>query len=360
MNVRVASILVFTIATGCHPEDDMASRRAGENISAIECEWLAAPLLGDADAVLCDLEFREIVRLEGSVEGIAPRGPVQALRDGTYVSGTYLRGRLAVWGPDGQLLDVLGTGPGDGPGEFDYATSLAETSDGEFYVFAATPLVHRYSTTKGFLRSFRLPALGGASSATHEGAVIVSVAVDDGWRAFQIEEDSVQAQGVWLGLGRGFAILSAAEDVGVWSANTDRYVLRRHTWPGGALVDSLVVSRDWVQGPGARETLLYALQADSRGLIWALTNVPDPDAPSQRRSAEVDAPVLDLEESEANAIRSRDYVIEAFTPGGRLVASVRFDSFRDAPHPIPGGLWYRPTEDELSLIVLKAFLAERE
>lgn len=48
----------------------------------------------------------------------------------------------------------------------------------------------------------------------------------------------------------------------------------------------------------------------------------------------------------------RDGVIEAFAPAGWLVASVRFDSGRDSPYPAGGNIWVRPTEDELTLVML--------
>ena len=67
---------------------------------------------------------------------------------------------------------------------------------------------------------------------------------------------------------------SGAEDVGVWSANTDHYVLRSTLgWRG--LGGFPVVSRIGFRVPSGKH--FYALQDDSRGLIWALTNVPDPD-----------------------------------------------------------------------------------
>ena len=55
-----------------------------------------------------------------------------------------------------------------------------------------------------------------------------------------------------------------------------------------------------------------------------------------------------------------DFVIDAFTPDGRLVASVRFDTLEETPRPMSGGLWLRPTEDELSVVILEAFPVPRE
>lgn len=358
MRARIAATLAVAIVASCDNDGDIASNRTREVIFAGECDWLSALEPADAGAALCDLEFREIVRLEGSVEGVAPDYPVQILRDGTYVTGTYSRGKIAHWAPDGQLLNVLGTGPGEGPGEFDYATEFAQASDDEFFVFTGLQLVHRYSTNEGFLRSFRLPTFGGVSGAAAYGDRVVVAASDvDGYRGFQIRGDSVQAQGVLAPTG-GLLLLAAVEGVGVWSASGERYVLRRHEWPGGTVVDSLVPNRDWFRGPEGWEAFLYGLQADGRGLIWAAGIAPAPDAPPRRRSAGVEVPVS--EEDEAEAMRYTDFVIDAFTPDGRLVASVRFDTLEETPSPMPAGLWYRRTEDGLSVVVLEALLVARE
>ncbi len=357
MRVRVGTALIVAVGVGCSPDGGKSSGSSAQALPAEECEWQSAAEPADADAAMCDLEFREIVRLEGSVDGVAPVRPARVLRDGKYVTGTYSRGTLALWGQDGELLVTAGRGPGEGPGEFAFTQSFAQTPAGELLVFTGLPLVHQYSTTGGFVRSFRLPALGTQSSeATYGDEVIVSVAADSSWRAFQLDGDSVRALGVRLGSREALSVLAAAEGVGVWSANTDSYVFRRHEWPGGALMDSLVVMRDWFQGP-ERESHLVGFQADSRGLIWAVASVPDPNAPPRRHP--LDAPIGDLEEFEAEAIRDRDTMIEAFTPAGWLVASVRFDSFRDVPLPMQGDLWYRRTPDELSIVVLEAFLVKR-
>ena len=357
MRSRFAATLVITIAAGCGTNGDIASKPIGDDVLAEECEWQSAAEPADADVPLCDLEFREVVRLEGSGEGVAPDYPVQVFRDGTYVTGTYQRGKIAHWGPDGRFIGTLGTGPGEGPGEFDHASDLVQASDDEFFVFTGLQLVHRYSVGDGFLRSFRLPTYGGVSgAAAYEDGVVVSAFDLDGFRSIRIQGDSVEKQGVLAPPG-GILLLTATEDVGVWSAIANRYVLRRHAWPLGAAVDSLVPDRDWFRGPEGREALLYGIQADSRGLIWAAGIAPTPDAPPRRRPAGVDMPVS--EEDEAEAMKHTDFVIDAHTPDGRLVATVRFDTLEEAPSPMPAGLWYRRTPDELSIVILEAVLVAR-
>ena len=359
MRSRVGLGLLITVATGCQADSNPSARSAGPSTSGEGCEWLSAPEPAVADVPICGLEFREVVRLEGTIDGTIPNAPVRALGDGTFITGTYSRGKLALWGLDGALLDVLGKGPGQGPGQFEYVTDVVQISDGAFVVFGPPPLVHEYSRTEGFVRSFRLPLRGSVSSGvTYGNQVILSVAADDGWQAYRIDGETAQAMGVPLGSGDAFPMLTAAEDVGLWSANTDRYILRRHDWPGGTMVDSLVLSRDWLSGPRGNEVLIYRVHADGRGLIWAAAQVPDPDAPRQPPE-ELDAPIVFHEGGMAETITYTNFVIEALTPDGRLVASVRFDSPEDAPHPVAGNLWYRPTPDRLSIVILEAVLAER-
>lgn len=353
-----AAGLFLAIATGCQPDSAPAARSAGPSASE-GCEWFDAPEPAAADVPICGLEFREVVRLEGSIDGTIPNAPVRALRDGTFMTGTYSRGRIALWGRDGALLDVLGKGPGEGPGEFDYVTDLVQSSDGAFVVFGSSPLVHEYSTTEGFVRSFRLPLHGSVSSGVAYGnQVILAVSAGEGWQAYRVDGDKIQAMDVPLVSGDAWPMLAAAEDVGLWSAGTDRYVLRRHDWPRGTMVDSLVLSRDWISGDRGSEVLIYRVHADGRGLIWAAAQVPNPDAP-RRPPAELDAPVVLHEEGQPGTSGYHNFDIEALTPDGRLVASVRFDSLDDAPHPVAGNLWYRPSPNRLSIVILEAVLAER-
>lgn len=210
--------------------------------------------------------------------------------DGRYVTATYSLGKLALWAPDGQLLEVIGDGPGEGPGEFDYPSGFAQVAEDEFLVLTGRSVIHKYSTAGHFLRSLHLPAGGGA--------------------------------------------------------------------------DSLVVARDWFPGPRENEAHLSWIHADGRGLIWTVVDVADPDAPPGSLptwdvGAAEEQPIDDDPEAlAAIRIKTRDTVVEAFTPDGRLVASTRFDSFRDAAIPMRGNLWYNMTEDMMSLIVLEAVLVQ--
>ena len=299
------------------------------------------------------------------MDGVIPAYVIMSLTDGRYVTATYQLGKLALWAPDGQMLEVIGNGPGEGPGEFNYPSGFVQVAEDEFLVLMGRPTIHKYSTAGRFLRSFHLPTGGGAMFAvTHGGAAITSAGTLDGRRGFLLEGDSIRPLEL-LGRRATHVHLAAAEDVGVWSAARDRYVLRRHSLPSGAVADSLMPARDWFPGPRENEAELSWIHADGRGLIWAVVEAADPDAPPGSLpawdvGAAEEQPIDDDPEVlAATRIKTRDTVVEAFTPDGRLIASVRFDSFWDAGDPMRGNLWYRMTEDMMTLVVLEAVLIQR-
>ena len=354
--------LVLSVAAGCQPDGGESPAPADSAPTAEECDWRREPDPADRDEPVCDLEFREVVRLEGDIDGVIPVYVIMALTDGRYVTATYSLGKLALWAPDGQLLEVIGNGPGEGPGEFDYPSGFVQVAEDEFLVLMGLPTIHKYSTAGRFLRSFQLPAGGGALWAvTHGGAAITSAGTPDGERGFLLEGDSIRVLDIH---GRAVLLhLAAADDVGIWSAESDRYVLRRHALPSGVVTDSLMPARDWFPGPRENEAHLSWIHAGGRGLIWTVVEVADPDAPpGSLPTWDIGGPEeepIDEEALLASAIKTRDTVVEAFTPDGRLVASVRFDSFRDAAIPMRGNLWYRMTEDMMTLVVLEAVLTQR-
>ncbi len=191
---------------------------------------------------------------------------------------------------------------------------------------------------------------------------ITSAPAQGGADGFALHGDSVRFLAPFGGLGESIIMLATAEDIGIWSAVYNRYVLRRHTWPSGALADSVIVERDWFPGPEGNEGNLFDLHADDRGLLWIVAGAADPTAPGPWSSdASMEERVIDenLDERAARSIRYRDIVIEAFTPKGNLVASARFDSYSDAAEPIRGNLWYRTSADDMTIIVLEALLVDR-
>ena len=352
----VVAGMALLAATGCHRDGETSSALSDDAVPGKECEWRSAPQPRDAREPLCEVEFREVVRLEGDFDGVIPLDPVAVLMDGRYLTATYAYGQLALWAPDGEFLDVMGNGPGEGPGEFDYASDYAQVAEDEFVVFTGLATVHWYSTTGRFLRSVLLPTNGAASAVVYDGAVIAEASTGAGGRGLVLRGDSIREialpGGPWATL-----LLAAADDIGIWSAEHDRYVLRRHSWPSGAVVDSVVPTRDWFPGPEGNEGALGRLHADGRGLIWTYAGVADPDAPPNGLLS-MDEESIDREEYEARAHEYRDVVIEALAPDGRLVASIRFDSGHDTPDSAHGRIWSRPTEDMLNLVILEAVLTE--
>lgn len=79
--------------------------------------------------------------------------------------------------------------------------------------------------------------------------------------------------------------------------------------------------------------------------------------PRRPTPAGVEVPVTEAELAEG--IGYTDFVIDAFTPSGRLVTSRRFATVEETPRPMPGGLWYLQTEDGLSVVVLEVLLVAR-
>ena len=92
MRRPVAVGLVLAVATGCHPDEGASSAPVGDALATAECDWQRTPEPSDADEPPCDIEFREVVRLEGDLDGVIPTYVVMALSDGRYLTG-YIRTR---------------------------------------------------------------------------------------------------------------------------------------------------------------------------------------------------------------------------------------------------------------------------
>ena len=127
------------------------------------------------------------------------------------------------------------------------------------------------------------------------------------------------------------------------------------------MADSLVVARDWFPDPGGNDARIDWFQADGRGLLWTVVRAADPDAPGWCDDIYSDHQPLDpdIEAYRARMIGCEDAVVEAITTDGRLIGSVRFDSTWDRPFPLHGNLWFQPSEDMLSIVILEAVLTER-
>ena len=100
MRRRAITALALLAAPGCHRDEQASSVPTGNFDSAEECQWRTAPEPEDSQRPLCDVEFREVVRLEGSLDGVIPETPVAVLRDGRFLTATYSRGDLLRDRPD--------------------------------------------------------------------------------------------------------------------------------------------------------------------------------------------------------------------------------------------------------------------
>ena len=265
----------------------------------------------------------------------------------------------------GTFWSRSGEAPAQVRASSNYAIGFARSGDDEFWISTGSQVMQWYSASGRFLGSVRVFPHGGVGKggvATYGNAVIATApAFGGGATGFALHGDSVRSLGVFGAAGEPLIFLAAAEDLGIWSAPYDRYVLRRHFWPTGAVSDSIVIAREWFPGPADNPANVFGLHA-GEGLLWALTAPADPDAPDESLvMSEVESAAANYDVSAILARQDifRDNVIEAFTPDGQLVASIRFDTFRETPQPIHGDLWFRITDDELSIVILEARLIPR-
>lgn len=305
----------------------------------------------DVDRPECRLRVEEVVRLRGSLNGIAPRRPVTQLRDGSYVTGTHQPGKMARWSSTGDLISVFGEGPGQGPGEFNQAADVAPVTDGGVLIAPGHSLLYEYAPTGELKGTTRTPwpvgtiiSVGGRFLAVGNASTGKVPLVFDGGR--------------WSAVGNPFPLtsppfLAASQATGVWSSELGRYVLRRHAFPSFDVLDSIAPERPWFPGPDTNKGNVYRIHSDESGVIWILSSVPDPDAPDEPFPQVMTSP----SEVTRQLIRYRNSVIEGFSEDGRLLVSERFDDHRDAPYPLADELWYR-IEGELvpSIVVLTVSL----
>ncbi len=292
--------------------------------------------------------------------------PVAPGLDGTYLTATHQPGRIAVWSPEGRLIRLLGNGEGEGPGEFQYVSGLIVDADSVVNIVTGLPNWHRYTWEGDFIETIRVPSVGGLSEATiGPGGTLVTTTRRPGgigrlvlWRpgtGVRVVDGSFVAVGA-------HALISASREMGLWSAEHPRYALRRHTLPSGTVDVEIERKVEWFPSRSSvREydesaPLLFRLTVDDRGLLWVWTNVRDPDAPSTPRPRAR----FPGEEDPDIASRYRDYVLEALSADGRLVASRRFDRVQDVAVGVTADFWVRTEDDPLrTLTIVKPILVRR-
>jgi len=308
----------------------------------------------------CELDFVEIVRLGGNDDAGHPRPPIAVTPDGSYVTGTWQRGILALWSPEGEFVRSLGQGAGEGPGEFGWASFLVMGTDSVLNVTSG-PLLHRYALGGEFLETVRLPVSYGQRDVvgTREGHLVTSASVVDaslrpglvlwGPGGGSVLESSVGSRG------ENF-FLAWTPHLGLWVAEASRYELEVRREPGEDPRYRITRAVDWFPGgEGEIPANLYGIEADPRGLVWTLSSTPAPDAPPGELP-----PAGSVDEIREQVDRYRENVIEALAVDGRLVASRRYPRPSLAPTPITSARWYLQLRDlEESIVILEPVLRQR-
>lgn len=312
-------------------------------------------VLVEEEAPTCSVHFDTLVVLEGSAEGIAPRAPVIALTDGRYLTGTYQPGKVALWGADGMLLDLLGRGSGQGPGEFTAARSFAvDDRDGTLYVTTGRRRVHLYTLEGGFKDTWNLSGGGGSGEAVvapggelvttvRDGPGDITVMMGGEFRHVGLKPDAA-ASPSQLATGHGL----------VWVARTPQYQITGWTISEDSATHVLRRMPEWDQAPlASAERQVFDLDVSRDGLFWVLFSRPDPEAPAGRQ------PSFETHEEAIRVLSAyRDNVLEVVSPDGRLLARRVFDDVSQNPTSIGHGKWVLDrSETELRLIITRASLA---
>lgn len=301
----------------------------------------------EAEEPLCEVRIREVVRLEGEVDGIAPRLPVAALPGGGFVSRTYQPGKLAIWDASGRLERVIGRGAGRGPGEFSWVSGLLAKPDGEILVFSGFAQVLRYTANGEYLGQLRFDQNpGGMGRALlADGTVVATQGVPGGRPLVRFDTEGtvhvlpVQTQ-------PGGLIRLFGTDSTFWSSDHVHYEVRRHDAETGEVIFRVRREAEWFPPPtrSLREKgtdqehdhgSLFDFAVTPEGVIWA----------------------------EANQIRPQGgkmtVRMEAFTLDGKLLGSREIEADREI-HRIDDRFWYRIEDDALqSITILEPVLVER-
>jgi hypothetical protein len=370
---KVAAALLVLMAAGCsdalRDEEPVVSGvegRTGPVVSdapggACELDW-RRPIQGsdryveidrDADPP-CEVTFREVVRIRGSLSGLAPRLPIAELRDGRLVSATYTEGTLAIWDSDGRLVGSLGLGAGEGPGEFSFPAGLAELSDGSIAVLTGRQFIHVYDVSGDYRTSYsghRLVGVGHASPVRGELATVRPTG-----ELVRISPEGEQTAIDVMPSTRAMRFVSA-DGEGLWVADHDGYEVTRVSLDGetGPVIRSSAFGFG-AQDPGPNRPNVFGVTVGRNRLIWVQYNTADPDAPRSERPREG----LSREEALTVTSQYRDSRLDVVSPDGTLIATRVFDDVSEMPFPISSRRWARLDDDLLqSIIIFEPVLTPR-
>lgn len=302
----------------------------------------------------CEVAFREVVRLRGSLSGLAPRLPVLELRTGRFVTATYTEGKLAVWDADGSLVTSFGMGAGEGPGEFAFPAGLAELEDGSVAVLTGRRYIHIYAASGDYRTSYSGNSLVGVGQVSLVGGELATVRPTG--ELVRISMEGVKSVRDVLPPTSAMRFVSGDQE-GLWVSDHNAYDLTRVRLDGS--IGPTLRSRAFGFGdrdPGPNSPNVFGVTVGLNNLIWVQFNTADPNAPS------VDRPREGLTREEALEVTSqyRDSRLDVLSPDGTLVATAVFDDVSEMPFPVSSRRWVLLEDDLLqSVVILEAVLVPR-
>ncbi len=232
---------------------------------------------------------------DGGFEGFVlvsapmPDGRRVAIRPDTPSPGPVL-----ILGADGLIADTLAM-PGEGPDQIQGARRLLVGRGDTLFVFARSK-VHVFSPELLPVRTFPIPvfavwttvqigtgdlALSSATYGDDEPVVVVSAV--DGSKRWAVPGPGLGAPATSPGPIR---LVAAGPDGSLWIASMTQRLEFFHYNAAGALLDSVVVQREWFpeRAPGRPPTrseppsaYLSGFWLDSLGSIWVVARGLDPD-----------------------------------------------------------------------------------
>lgn len=315
----------------------------------------------------CEVMFEVVQRLTGSLDGTLPRPPVSAGPGGRWLTATYVAGEFAVWSPSGELERLIGSGSGDGPGEFGRVRDLiVDSVAGTIHVFSSSSArVEVYSLSGEHVRGIRIPSYPSQAARLNNGTIVASISTGGigSPGLLLIESDTVLATGPARRMPMPPEVRPGGE--GAWTVDAPWYQLNHHIPPRQQADFTLRREVDWFperpeEWSNAPGPLVRGFTVDlERLLVFVrVTQVTDPGAPS------APFPVGGTPaEAQEWMVQYFDGIVEAFTFDGDLVASTRFDDAREIPEPIgggaPGNLWFRLAGVTESIEILRPRLVEK-